>query len=183
MRRVSWVLHKIHWRDRGFQRTKASVVQGLAAGVRRCAGRVSWGIYRAIRDIQGGSNTTSTPADHGYVHALVLKMDCGYKLQAYQPSLPFDLNEAQRSTYPFVRSKTGCGRLVARTMLRTLTAPSLSMSLRTVWSRDGENCRRYVSISPASPARQNHVRHTSEYHRYCQATSRITHCSTSFTLP
>lgn len=54
-------------------------------------------------------------------------------------SLPLERNVAQSSTYRWVRSRTGWGRLVACTILRTLTAPSLSISLRTVRSSAGEN--------------------------------------------
>jgi hypothetical protein len=39
-----------------------------------------------------------------------------------------------------------CGKLVAWMILRTLTAPSSSMSLRIAYSKSGENCK-IVSLS------------------------------------
>jgi hypothetical protein len=55
------------------------------------------------------------------------------------PSVPSLLNAAHSAAYWWVRSRMCCGKLVAWMMLRTLTAPSSSMSLRMAYSRSGEN--------------------------------------------
>jgi hypothetical protein len=65
---------------------------------------------------------------------------------AAQPSVPSLLKAAQSAAYWCVRSKICCGRLVAWMMLRTLTAPSSSMSFRMAYRRSGENWR-HVSLS------------------------------------
>ena len=55
------------------------------------------------------------------------------------PSVPSLLNAAHSAAYWWVRSRMCCGKLVAWMMLRTLTAPSSSMSLRMAYSKSGEN--------------------------------------------
>ena len=66
-----------------------------------------------------------------------------------QVSLPLLRKVAQSWQYWCVRSRTGWGRLVACTILRTLTAPSSSINLRTRYRSSGENwddCQRCEQV-------------------------------------